>query len=122
MKDKLVRLLSIGAILVALGFWFRGTSGEQISGAAARTLVKEGALLVDVRTSEEFADGHIDGAINIPVSQLDARLAEVGAKTRPVVVYCFSGARSRRAADALRTAGFTKVHDLGGMSRWNQQP
>ena len=75
-------------------------------------------VLVDVRTSEEFADGHIDGAINIPVSQLDARITEVGAKTHPVVVYCFSGARSKRAADALRAAGFNSVYNLGGMSRW----
>jgi rhodanese-related sulfurtransferase len=81
-----------------------------------RELVREGALLLDVRTAEEFASGHVDGAINIPVDRLPARLAEIGARKK-VVVYCRSGGRSARAAALLRSVGH-EVHDIGGMSSW----
>ena len=84
----------------------------------AKRLVAEGARLVDVRSSAEFASGHIDGAVNIPVDQLPGRVAEVGPKEGPVVVYCRSGARSARAASILKAAGYTRVSDLGAMSRW----
>jgi phage shock protein E len=109
------------AVVFALSLVLGGAGADLISGAEARTLVKSGAAIVDVRTPEEFADGHIEGARNIPLSDLTARVAEVGAKTKPVVVYCFSGARSRRAAQLLRDAGYTQVKDLGAMSRWGKQ-
>jgi len=64
---------------------------------------------VDVRSADEFAEGHIEGAINIPVDDIAARTAELGDKTQPVVVYCRSGKRAARAAATLREAGFTKV-------------
>ncbi len=88
------------------------------SAADARALVAEGALLLDVRSTGEFASGHIDGAVNIPVDQLARRIGDVGAKERPVVVYCRSGARSGQAAGILRGAGFARVEDLGAMHRW----
>jgi phage shock protein E len=88
------------------------------SPSEARALVANGAMLLDVRTPGEFAAGHIEGARNIPVDQLSARIAEVGPKETPVVVYCRSGARSGRAAALLRSAGFTRVEDVGAMSRW----
>jgi rhodanese-related sulfurtransferase len=83
----------------------------------ARKLVASGAMLLDVRTPEEFAAGHIEGATNIPVQELGARLAEVP-KHQPVVVYCASGGRSARAAAMLRQAGVGQVHDLGAMHHW----
>lgn len=86
-------------------------------GAEAKALVKAGAVLVDVRTPDEFAAKHIDGAINIPVDELEARKAELP-KDKDVVVYCRSGARSARAKSLLAGAGFTKVHNLGPMSAW----
>ena len=88
------------------------------SSADARALVASGAVLLDVRSPAEFSSGHLDGAINVPVDQLPNRTSEVGPKERPVVVYCRSGARSARAAGILRAAGFSKVEDLGAMSRW----
>ena len=89
-----------------------------MKGSDARDLVAKGALLLDVRTPQEFATGHIQGAINIPVQDLDRRMAEVGAKDRPVVVYCRSGQRSARAARMLKAAGHQTVHDLGSIGRW----
>ena len=96
-----------------------GTSGSaRVTGAEAKKLVAGGALLLDVRTPEEYSGGHVEGAVNIPVQTLGQRLGEVGPKEREVVVYCQMGGRSARAAAQLRDAGY-KVHDLGGMASWN---
>jgi phage shock protein E len=89
----------------------------RIDSAEARRLVAAGAVLLDVRSPEEYAERHLPGALNIPVQALAGRTAELGAPTRPVVVYCRSGMRSARAAGLLARAGFT-VHDLGGMGKW----
>lgn len=90
-------------------------------GEEARRRVEAGALLLDVRTPEEFAQGHLPGALNIPVDALEARLGEVPPE-REVVVYCRSGRRSARAADVLRTHGHGQVFDLGAMSDWPASP
>jgi phage shock protein E len=87
-------------------------------GAEARALVAGGARLLDVRTSGEFGSGHLEGAWNIPVDQLEGQVAELEPKDRPIVVYCHSGARSAGATQLLRRAGFTKVLDLGAMRNW----
>ncbi len=90
-------------------------AAPRIDGDTARTLLAAGAQLVDVRTPFEFKSGHLDGALNIPVDQLPRRLDEI-ARDRPVVLYCRSGSRSRRAAGILAQAGVTDLHDLGPMS------
>jgi phage shock protein E len=82
------------------------------------SLVKQkidaGATIIDVRTPEEFRDGAYPGAINIPVSNLGARLADIS-KSKPVVLYCASGARSASAARAMKQAGFADVVNAGGL-------
>lgn len=90
----------------------------RVSGTEARKLVAEGALLVDVRSPDEFAAGHLAGARNVPVSELSTRLDELGAKERSIIVYCRSGARSARAAGMLKRAGYSQVVNLGPMSAW----
>jgi len=75
-------------------------------------------LMLDVRTPEEFAEGHIAGARLIPVQELEKRLAEVP-KDRQVYVYCRSGARSARASRMLFRAGFTNIENVtGGIQAW----
>jgi len=81
-------------------------------------LVDAGARLIDVRSPGEFEGGHLPGAINIPVGQLAEHLPAVESKDTPVIVYCRSGHRSSRAAQTLRDAGFTAVHDMGAMRNW----
>lgn len=83
---------------------------------AAREKIKGGALVLDVRTPEEFAGRHYDSAINIPVQELEARMGELKDKKRAIVVYCASGARSAHAAELLRAAGFADVTNAGGLS------
>ena len=87
-----------------------------MNGETARELVSNGAALIDVRTPGEFASGHIDGAVNIPVQELAQRLGEV--PQGPVVLYCRSGARSGNAANFLLSEGWTEVYNLGPMSAW----
>jgi rhodanese-related sulfurtransferase len=76
--------------------------------------------LIDVRTPQEFASGHIAGAVNIPVDQLASRLSEIPAG-QPVVVYCRSGNRSAQASQILARAGYSSIYDLGGIIGWTAQ-
>lgn len=78
--------------------------------------IKAGALVVDVRTPDEFEDEAYEGAVNIPVNQINARQAELGSdKNRPLVLYCASGARSTVAAAILKGQGWTDVVNAGGL-------
>lgn len=107
--------LVAGAVVVAFVLFKRL---GQVSGEQARALVKQGAKLVDVRTKAEFSSGHLPGAVNIPVAELGSKLASLGPKERPVVVYCASGARSAVARSVLKGQGFAQVFNLGAMGRW----
>lgn len=74
-------------------------------------------VLIDVRTPQEFASGHIAGAINIPVDQIASRLSEIPTDM-PVIVYCRSGTRSARAQAILAQNDYTDLYDLGGIIAW----
>ena len=105
--------------LMGLGIgWMLLVRRGDVSPEDARRLVGEGALLLDVRTVAEFSSGHLPNAMNVPLGELDAKLRELGAKDRAIVVYCLSGTRSAMAKRALERAGFQKVVNLGAMSRW----
>lgn len=88
------------------------------SSAEARRLVSGGAVLLDVRTPSEFASEHIEGAMNIPVAEVESRLSELPDRKRPVVVYCRSGRRSAQAKEILERSGYENVHDVGAMSSY----
>jgi len=92
--------------------------------ALARRLVAGGAVLLDVRTPEEFAGRHLDRAVNIPVADLDGRMSEIdkltgGDKQKPIVVHCQAGPRAARAKEKLLAAGYTQVTNLGGIDAWD---
>lgn len=119
------------AAVVGLFLWWRGGSGPasdpngppqhntRIHKQQAHKLVdEEGATLLDVRTPGEFAAGHVSGARNIPLQVLSSRLEELGARNKPIVIYCRSGNRSRSAMRILASQGFTAVYDLGPMGAW----
>ena len=77
-------------------------------------------LLLDVRTPEEYASGHVPGAVNIPHDQLGSRVNEIEAhRDQEVVVYCERGGRAANAAETLEAAGFITIRHLSGdMSAW----
>lgn len=78
-------------------------------------------VVLDVRTPAEYGEGHVPGAINIPHTEVAARIAELSdARSKDIVVYCRSGNRSRQALDALGEAGFKRLFHLeGDYLRWS---
>lgn len=84
------------------------------------TASAKGAQLVDVRTPEEYADGHLKGSVNININSGDfeQQLSKLN-KDVPVFVYCRSGGRSARAASKMESMGFKKVYNMdGGITAW----
>jgi len=79
-----------------------------------------GARVIDVRTPEEFAEGHVPGAVLVPLDTLDPNAAPLSAypKDEPLYVVCRSGRRSAAAADTLAAAGFTTYNVTGGTLEW----
>jgi phage shock protein E len=80
-------------------------------------------IILDVRTSEEFAAGHVPGAVNIPYTHLPARLSELpGAGDKDIVLYCATGVRVERAAERMREHGYTRLLHLDGdMKAWDEK-
>jgi phage shock protein E len=95
-----------------------GAPAKIVSGAEAKQLIDAGARVLDVRTPEEFADGHVEGALNIPFEQVAARVAELGDPSKPLVVYCRSGRRSGIATRTLQDLGFAQLSDMQTVSSW----
>jgi rhodanese-related sulfurtransferase len=105
--------LQVARLFRSLGYRL---SEEELS--AIRQSLASGARLVDVRTPREFSAGHIDGAVNLPVGELQHGLEQLKGKKTPLVVYCRSGSRSEVAASYLRSKGFKQVLDMKAMSNW----
>lgn len=82
--------------------------------------IDSGALIVDVRTAEEFAAGHLKDAINIPFQSIETGLEKLHiGKDRSIVVYCRSGRRSGVANDTLIKEGYSNTYNGGGYERLN---
>jgi phage shock protein E len=79
-------------------------------------LVKQGAIILDVRSKGEYAGGHIKGSINISVDTLSSNLAKLKDKNATIITCCASGMRSASARGVLKSNGYTDVHNGGG---WN---
>ena len=78
----------------------------------------DGAVLLDVRTPQEYREGHIPGSKNVPLQTLDKVRAVAENKDTELCVYCYSGARSRQAAAALGQMGYTNVRNIGGIAAY----
>lgn len=99
----------------------RGVAIHHLNPQDADKLISEGGVyLLDVRSPEEFQNGHIPGAVEIPLKELSRRLKELPAdKTQPILVYCNNGDRSARAARLLYNEGRKDVYHLsGGLRAW----
>lgn len=112
-----IAMLSGGALL-----WpALAPRGRRASALQVTQMINRGkTAVIDVRTAEEFAGGHLRDAKNIPLADLAARIGELDKnKTKTVVLVCQSGARSDKAARQLKAAGFEDVYGLdGGMAAW----
>lgn len=76
------------------------------------------AVLLDVRTPEEYAQGSIPHSRNVPLHQLGRIAAELPSRDTPIFAYCLSGARSAQAVSRLKAMGYTDVRNLGGINRY----
>lgn len=77
-------------------------------------LVRNGAIILDVRSASEFAGGHIKGSINIPVDQLGNNLQKLKDKNKTIITCCASGMRSASAKSILKAEGYEHVYNGGG--------
>lgn len=78
-----------------------------------KELVKNGAQIVDVRTRSEYASGHVQGSVNIPLNELSSQVNKIK-KNAPIITCCASGMRSASAKSTLSTLGFKEVYNGGG--------
>jgi rhodanese-related sulfurtransferase len=88
-----------------------------------KTVLAAGARVIDVRTPEEFATGHVPGAVNIPVDAIDPFAPPLSgySKEQPLYLICRSGRRSATAAEQLAAAGFPARNVLGGTLAWKDR-
>ena len=115
---KILPLLFSALAFTACGSASSELSFQQISMDAAITQMAEedNSILLDVRTPEEFADGHIPGAINIPNESIGENdITELPDKEQRIYVYCRSGNRSKQASAKLVNLGYTNVVEIGGI-------
>ena len=98
------------------------TNSTIITGVEAKEKITNGAILLDVRTKEEFDDTHIEGAILLPLSEINSSSVAkiIPDNTVEIIVYCRSGNRSSQAVDELRYLGYENVYDLGSINNWEE--
>lgn len=116
MRETLLRII-FPLIIVSLFTACSNVSDEEI--LLARKAVKEGALLLDVRTPKEYKERHIQGANNLPIDILD-KVYTYLPRDKPIVVYCRTGSRSEVAAKFLREQGWT-VYDVATQEDWERE-
>ena len=109
------------ALIVALIFTESRKAGKTVSPQGATLLInRSDAVVVDIRDLKEFNEGHIVGAINIPLANFDGRVTELEKyKTKPLIIACKMGQQSGIIGKRLSAKGFTDVQRLqGGMTEW----
>ena len=112
MIKKIISLLVCILLLTGCS----GSSYKTITENEANELILNDAVIIDVRSSQEYETGHIVDAINIPVENISSVNYD---KETVIIVYCASGVRSANAAKALIDAGYTNVYNLdGGLINW----
>jgi len=111
MKKKIISLIVCFLLLTGCDNGYKTITEKE-----AIKLIDNDAVIIDVRTGEEFASGYIDGAINIPVENISSIDYP---KDTVIILYCVSGARSSSAAETLVDLGYTNVYSLdGGIINW----
>lgn len=116
------------SVIIIFGLCGCGTDSKLNSGGtidyvyAKELMINENAILVDVRSEEEYNEGHIDGALLLPVDSIneDSASEVIESKDSTVIVYCRSGSRSSQALQILNGLGYENVYDLGAMSNWKE--
>lgn len=110
-------IIIVVTLALVIAYMFLRRKG-QISEDAAVAHLKEGAVLIDVRSPAEFSTGHLKGAINLPVQQIDTLIVNrVKDREKVVLLHCQSGTRSGVAKKKLDALGYTRAYNLGSYAR-----
>lgn len=118
-------LVAVGiALFLSLQFTAKATTQKEVEASPylLERVASNDWLLIDVRSPEEYADGHIPGAINMPHENIDGYLSELEQhKNKPIIIYCRSGRRAKLAMKVLQEHDFTEVMHLeGDILGWNE--
>lgn len=92
--------------------------GADVNQGVAEYHKTPGAILLDVRTPQEYREGHIPGSNNVPLHALEQITSIAADKDTPLFVYCHSGSRSRQAVSVLQQMGYSNVKNIGGISSY----
>lgn len=117
--NKIIKI-GLAVILMSIlgNILFRGGADK---GADISAMIKDGALVIDTRSAGEFSGGHIEGALNIPYDIIGNVIEKhTTDKSKPIIVYCQSGARSGVAKKHLEHTGYTNVVNGGGLHHMQQ--
>lgn len=100
--------ISIITIALAIGFFYARHDLKN-------NIMEGNAVLIDVRTHDEYKNGYLNGAVNVPLDDIETKITDIiPDKTTPVYVYCRSGRRSGIAEEKLKKMGYTAIHNMGG--------
>lgn len=99
---------------MALGLF----SKKDINQGVQEWKATHGAVLLDVRSREEYRERHIEGSVNLPLNELERISQTVPNKSTPIFVHCLSGARSANAEQFLKKSGYQTVKNIGGISSY----
>ena len=120
-KKLLTFLISIMLLSSCTSSGGSSNSYRQISMGEAVKMMKDekNYIILDVRTPEEYLEGHIPGAINVPNEEIGtAEISELPDKSQLILVYCRSGRRSKEASNKLVNLGYTNIVEFGGILDW----
>mgnify|MGYP000044856616 CR=1 FL=1 len=93
-------------------------SGPDINKGVEEWKNSKGSYLIDVRTKDEYKEGHIPGSINIPLNEIDKVIHTITNRETKVFVHCLSGSRSSQATSRMKRLGYTDVVNIGGISNY----
>ncbi|MGM9937598.1 MAG: rhodanese-like domain-containing protein, partial [Candidatus Ornithomonoglobus sp.] len=91
--------------------------GDSVEADEARLMLQSGAVLIDVRTAEEYAEKSYDGSVNIPIDELSAESLAEYDKATVIIFCCASGVRSAGAVEKAKELGYTNVYNLGSVDK-----
>ena len=121
---KLLNLILVFSFISFANISLSAQAATQVQNAKVaefrKQMAEKDVVLIDVRTPREVAQGTIEGAINIPLNTLSGEVAKLD-KTKKYLVFCRSGARSRRASMILARKGFEVYNLKGGILAWNRR-
>ena len=102
-------------------FMYRSISKMNINDGVKAFRQNKNAVLLDVRTKEEYAERHIDGSINLPLQVIESIPSLIDDKYTTLYVYCRSGARSAQAVTILKRLGYSNAIDIGGILSYKEE-